>query len=80
MALRQTWVRLKIFLIRINLVLESFDSTQLMTPNDFTGIDSNQLTTQNGFLKIDSNQLTTQKAQGYFDSNQLMTQKNFPGF
>ena len=62
----QTWVRLKIFLIRINLVSESFDSTQLMTHNGFTEIDSNQLTTQNGFLKIDSNQLTTQKASRIF--------------
>ena len=59
----QTWVRLKIFLIRINLVSVSFDSTQLMTHKGFTGIDSNQLMTRNGFLKIDSNQLTTPKAQ-----------------
>ena len=40
---------------------ESFESTQLMTHNGFTGIDSNQLTTQSGFLKNDSNRLTTQK-------------------
>ena len=53
-------------LIRINLVSESFDSTQLMTHNGFTGIYSNQFTTQNGFLKIDSNQLTTQKAPRIF--------------
>ena len=51
MQLRQTWVRLKIFLIRINLLSESFESIQLMTHNGFTGIDSNQLVTQNGFLK-----------------------------
>ena len=57
------------------LVSESFDSTQLMTHNGFTGIDSNQLTTQNGFLKIDSNRFTTEKFQGHFYSNQLMTKK-----
>ena len=43
----QTWVQLKIFLIRINLVSESFDSTQLMTHIGFTGINSNQLMTEN---------------------------------
>ena len=77
-------------MIRTNLVSESFDSTQLLTHNGFTGIDSYQLTTQNGFLKIDSNRLTTQKASRIFwvksthdskktfqdfDSNQLVTQK-----
>ena len=56
----------QIFFIRINLVSESFDSTQLMTHNGFTGIDSNQLMTQNGFLKIDSNRLMTQKASRIF--------------
>ena len=59
-SLHQTWVQLKIFLIRINLVSKTFDSTQLMTHNSFTGIGSNQLTAQNGFLKFDSNRLTTQ--------------------
>ena len=70
---KQIWVRLKIFLVRINLVSESFDSTQLMTHNGFTGIDSSQLITQNGFLKVDSNR-------EYFDWNELTTQKNFSGF
>ena len=51
----QTWVRLKIFLIRINIVSESFDSTQLMTRNGFTGIDSNQPTSQIEFQKFYSN-------------------------
>ena len=62
----QTWVRLKIFFIRLNLVSEIFESTQFMTHNGFTGIYSDQLTTQNGVLKIDSNRLTTQKFSGIF--------------
>ena len=63
------------FLTRLNLVSESFDSTQLMTHSGFTRIDSNQLTAQSGFLKFDSNRLVTQKPFRYFDSDQLMTQK-----
>ena len=59
-CLNQTWVRLKIFLIRFNLVSERLDLTQLMTHKGFAGIDSNQLMTQNGFLEIDSNRLMTQ--------------------
>ena len=49
-------------MIRFNSVSESFDSTQLMTHNGFSGLDLNQLTAQNGFLEFDLNRLTTQKA------------------
>ena len=68
------------FFIRINSVLERFDSTQLMTHNGFTRIYSNHLMTQNGSLKFDSNQIMTQKASKYFDSNQLTNQKSFQNF
>ena len=76
----QTWVRLKIFLIRIHLVSESFDSTQLTTQNGFTGIYSNQLTTKKDFWKLIQIDSRLKKFQGYFDSNQLMTQKTFQDF
>ena len=72
--------RLKIFLIRINLVSESFDSTQLMTLNDFKGIDSSQLTTQNEFIKFDSSRLTTQKASRIFRFNLTHDSKTLPRF
>ena len=66
-----------IFLIPLNSVSESFDSTHLMTHYDFTRLDSNQLTIQNGFMKFDSNRLMTKKNFQNFDPNQLTTKK-FP--
>ena len=54
------------FFIRFNSVPKIFDSTQLMTHNDLTGIHSNQLKAQNEFSKFDSNRLMTQKAPRIF--------------
>ena len=64
------------FLIRFNSVSGSFDSTQLMTRNGFTGLDSDQLILKMDFfnlIQIDSRLKSFQN----FDSNQLTTQKKF---